>query len=57
MEILDLILEYNYFRYEDIFYVQVKEVTMGSVVALSLSNVFIANLESTVLHNSENSPF
>nr|XP_060626296.1 uncharacterized protein LOC132771840 [Anolis sagrei ordinatus] len=51
MDLLDIVLEKNYFRFQNQFYFQVFGVAMGSPLAPSIANLFMANLENTVLLN------
>lgn len=47
--LLNLILKYNYFRFKDIFYLQVKGTAMGTPVAPSYANIFMSQVETNML--------
>ncbi|XP_062836681.1 uncharacterized protein LOC134298951 [Anolis carolinensis] len=51
MDLLDIVLEKNYFRFQNQFYFQTFGVAMGSPLAPSIANLFMAHLENTILHN------
>lgn len=53
LELLDLILERNYFRFDQQFYYQICVVVMGSSVAPSIANLFMASL----IYNETINPF
>nr|XP_016846924.1 PREDICTED: uncharacterized protein LOC107982425 [Anolis carolinensis] len=53
--LLDIVLEYNYFRFGFQFYLQTFGVAMGSPLAPSLANLFMSNLEQMwILNNTKN---
>uniref|UniRef100_A0A803TIM4 Reverse transcriptase domain-containing protein n=1 Tax=Anolis carolinensis TaxID=28377 RepID=A0A803TIM4_ANOCA len=51
MDLLDIVLEKNYFRFQNQFYFQTFGVAMGSPLAPSIANLFMAHLENTILLN------
>jgi hypothetical protein len=55
MQLLDICLEttYTYFRFEDKFYQQKEDKTMGNSVSLVVSNIFIENFEETALDTTD----
>nr|XP_028578457.1 uncharacterized protein LOC114593837 [Podarcis muralis] len=56
LDILDIILDYNFFRYLKQFYLQIKGVAMGSSCAPSIANIYMIHFEKTfILH--DNNPF
>lgn len=57
MELLDLILDKNFFRFGDQFYFQIKGVAMGSAVTPSIANLFMGHLENLYILNPTNNPF
>lgn len=58
LDLVDLLLEknYRYFRFDNTFYFQTKGVSMGSLFAPSVANLFMAMLEMFIL-NSQQNPF
>lgn len=57
MELLDLVLDKNYFRFGDQCYLQVKGVAMGSAAAPSIANMFMESLERRFILNPDANPF
>lgn len=57
LQLVDLLLEKNYFKFEGDFYYQVKGVAMGSSFAPSLANLFMAHLEDEYILNAANNPY
>lgn len=53
LDLVDLLLEKNYFRFEDTFYLQTKGVSMRSSFAPSISNLFMAQLEDKYILNKD----
>lgn len=51
MSLLELTLTKNYFRFGQQYYLQLLGCSMGSSVAPSLANIFMANLEQTLILN------
>ena len=47
--ILKIIFEFNYFKYKDIVYKQIKGIAMGSKCGPSIANIYISCLEKTFL--------
>lgn len=56
LDILDNVLEKNYFRMEDQFYFQIQGIALGSVCAPSIANLFIQHFEETYIFANTN-PF
>lgn len=56
LQLVDLLLEKNYFRYED-FYLQIKGVSMDSSFAPRLANLFMACMEDEFILNKHINPF
>lgn len=56
LEILELILEKNYFKFMDRFFLQIKGVAMGSATAPSIANLFMSAFETEYILNVSN-PF
>ena len=55
LELTDICLENNYFRFLNEFYVQIKGVVMGSAFAPSIANLVMSDFEnSTVLDRNFN---
>lgn len=52
----DLLLEKNYFKFDNYFYLQTKDVAMGSVFAPSATNLFMARLEDKYIFNADTNP-
>lgn len=57
MELLDLVLDKNYFKFGSDFFMQIKGVAMGSPVAPSIANLFMAHLEELFILNPVTNPF
>lgn len=57
LDLVDLLLEKNYFRSEDNFYYQTKGVSVGSSFAPSVANLFMASLEDNQILNQDSNPF
>lgn len=57
MELLEIVLEKNYFTQEKNFFLQVNGVAMGSPVAPSVANLYMANFEKQFVLNSDYNPF
>nr|XP_008114451.1 PREDICTED: uncharacterized protein LOC103279723 [Anolis carolinensis] len=53
MDLLDIVLENNYFRCKSQFFLQIFGVTMGSPVAPALANLYIASMEENLILNTE----
>ncbi|XP_054853294.1 uncharacterized protein LOC129341953 [Eublepharis macularius] len=56
IQLLDLIVEKNYFRFEDTFYMQIKGAAMGCSAAPSIANIFMAAWGEKYIMNETN-PF
>ena len=56
LDILDIILDHNFFRHLEQFYLQIKGVAMGSSCAPSIANIYMINFEKTFILNNHN-PF
>lgn len=56
IELLDIILEHNLFRFGEDFYYQAKVIAIGSPIAPYLLNLFMEEYETTYILN-EDSPF
>uniref|UniRef100_A0A803SUQ2 Reverse transcriptase domain-containing protein n=1 Tax=Anolis carolinensis TaxID=28377 RepID=A0A803SUQ2_ANOCA len=52
MDLLDIVLENNYFKFGTQFYLQVCGVAMGSSLAPAIANLFVAYLETKFIYNS-----
>uniref|UniRef100_A0A803TWT5 Reverse transcriptase domain-containing protein n=1 Tax=Anolis carolinensis TaxID=28377 RepID=A0A803TWT5_ANOCA len=52
IDLLDIVLDYNYFRFGSQFYLQTFGVAMESALAPSLANLYITNLEQMWILNS-----
>ncbi|XP_062833196.1 uncharacterized protein LOC134297981 [Anolis carolinensis] len=57
MDLLDIVLEYNYFSFDKQFYLQTFGIAMGSPLAPSIANLFVSHLESKFIFNTTNNPF
>lgn len=57
LDLVDILLERNYFSFQGDYYFQTQGVLMGSPFAPSVANLFMANLENTIILNSEHNPF
>lgn len=57
LDLLDLVLEKNYFRVREQFYYQIKGVAMGSACAPSIANIFMERLEIECVYNQEFNPY
>lgn len=57
LDLMDIILEKNYFQFENQFYYQVKGVAMKKVSAPSITNLFMAQLEKEFINNAASNPF
>lgn len=57
LQLVDLLLEKNYFKYGEQFFYQIKGVSMGSSFPPSLANLFMACLEENFILNPEANPF
>lgn len=51
LELLDVIMEKNYFHVEDNFFQQIKGVAMGSACASSIANLFMETFEEKWIFN------
>ena len=49
---LELILENNYFEFDDKYYLQTHRTAMGTTMAVSYANIFMASLEEEILKNA-----
>ena len=49
---LELILENNYFEFNDKYYLQTHGTAMGTTMAVSYANIFMAALEEKILQNA-----
>jgi hypothetical protein len=49
---LELILENNYFEFNDKYYLQTHRTAMGTTMAVSYANIFMAALEEEILKNA-----
>ena len=49
---LELILENNYFEFNDKYYLQTHGTAMGTTMAVSYANIFMAVLEEEILKNA-----
>ena len=49
---LELILENNYFEFNDKYYLQTHGTAMGTTMAVSYANIFMATLEEEILKNA-----
>lgn len=56
MDLLEIVLEKNYFVQENRFFLQVNGVAMGSPIAPSIANLYMASLEEQYVLNSEANP-
>lgn len=54
LELLELILKKNYFRFLDKFFMQIKGVAMGSAAAPSIANLFMSAFETEHILNDSN---
>lgn len=57
MEYLDLIFEYNSFKFEESIYRQAKGISMGSAAAPSGTNIYMADWENTYIFDLNINPF
>lgn len=57
LQLVDILLEKNYFKYQDQFFLQIKAVSMGSPFVPSLANLFMAQLENDFILNAQVNPF
>lgn len=57
LDLVDLLLEKNYFRYKEDYFLQVKGVSMGSYFAPCTANLFMAKLEDSHILNEAVNPF
>lgn len=57
LDLVDLLLEKNCFRFDQDFYFQIKGVAMGSVFTPSVANLFMATLEERFIFNKDENPF
>nr|XP_016847487.1 PREDICTED: uncharacterized protein LOC107982593 [Anolis carolinensis] len=56
MDLLNIVLENNYFRFDAQFYLQIWGTAMGSAMAPALANLFVAQLEIDYIYNQERNP-
>lgn len=57
LDLVDLLIEKNYFRFDEDFYFQIKGVAMGSAFAPGIANLFTATLEERFIFNKDENPF
>lgn len=57
LQLVDLLLEKNYFKYENYFFFQTKGVSVGSSFSPSLAILFMAQLEDKCILNKSQNPF
>lgn len=57
MGLLEIVLEKNYFTQEKQFFLQVNGVAMGSPVAPSIANLYMANFEKQFILDPSFNPF
>nr|XP_008123603.1 PREDICTED: uncharacterized protein LOC103282659 [Anolis carolinensis] len=57
MDLLDIVLENNYFKFDTQFYLQIWGVAMGSAVAPCLANLFVSQLETNHIYDQEQNPY
>lgn len=57
LDLLNLVLEKNYFRVGEQFYYQIKGVAMGSACAPSIANLFMERFEMDFINNANVNPF
>jgi hypothetical protein len=55
--LMEIILKKNCFSFDDRFYIQVMGTAMGTAMAPSYANLFMANLEQQLLIRSETQPY
>ena len=48
----DFILKYNFFKFDNQFYLQIHGTAMGTTFAPNYSGIFLSNFENTALHNA-----
>nr|XP_060609685.1 uncharacterized protein LOC132761116 [Anolis sagrei ordinatus]XP_060609686.1 uncharacterized protein LOC132761116 [Anolis sagrei ordinatus]XP_060610145.1 uncharacterized protein LOC132761359 [Anolis sagrei ordinatus]XP_060610146.1 uncharacterized protein LOC132761359 [Anolis sagrei ordinatus]XP_060610703.1 uncharacterized protein LOC132761651 [Anolis sagrei ordinatus]XP_060610704.1 uncharacterized protein LOC132761651 [Anolis sagrei ordinatus]XP_060615565.1 uncharacterized protein LOC13276 len=56
LDLLDIILEKNFFKFDQKYYFQIQGVAMGSPVAPSIANLFMDNLENNIILNRAYNP-
>ena len=56
LDILDIVLERNYFNFAGEFYMQIKGVAMGLTAAPSIANLDMADIENRIICNLEKIP-
>lgn len=54
-EFLELILTQNYFLFEDDLFLQIKGTAMGSIVALTYANLYMAFLKEIFIYRLDTS--
>lgn len=57
LDLIDILLDKNYFHFDGNFYYQIKGVSMGSSFSPSVANLLIATLEDDYILNAQNNPF
>lgn len=57
LDLIDIILDKNYFQFDGKFYYQIKGFSMGSSFSPSVDNLFMATLEDNMILNESNNPF
>lgn len=57
LDLVDLLLKKNYFRFDHDFYFQIKGVAMGSAFAPSVANLFMATLEERFIFKRNENPY
>lgn len=57
LDLLDILLEKNYFVFNNEFFLQTRGVAMGSSFSSSIANLFMARLEDNFILNPNANPF
>lgn len=57
LDLVDIVLENNYFCFADGYYFQTRGVSMGSPFVPSLANLFMTNFENRTILNQEHDPY
>lgn len=57
LSLVDILLQKNYFTFNDEFFLQTRRVSMGSSFAPRITNLFMARLEETFILNKEHNPY
>lgn len=57
LDLADFLMDFNYFRFDRDYFLQIKGVAMGSAYAPSAANLFMDRLENLFICNEQTNPF